>query len=392
MTTYHIIFFILVGTIIFAIDQKREYFPLPIILLLVGVALSYVPFFEQVLLTEKMIMHGFLPALLFISAYQLPLKDLKKYYGTFIALSTIGMLLTAFLLAVLIYTTVGISLSIGFVGALLIASILTPTDPVSTVNILKTSTKRDELADVVEGESLLNDGTSIVLFTVVAGIFSNQKSFHIGSFISEFLWVSIGGVLVGLIFGYILSKVIFWLNHREYQVMVSIVLAYGSFLVAEHIGVSGVLATVTSGLILSYEIDITSQKRRPDYLNGFWENINPIVLSILFIVMGLEATDLLKISDFWAMFVIFILSLLAREAILLIMFKLLPNLHNHFKTKDVHLMTWCGIKGTMSIVLLLMFKDQYSGHEDSIISLTIGAIMLSMVIQSLTIYPLSKRN
>ncbi|SEQ14702.1 cation:proton antiporter [Piscibacillus halophilus] len=392
MTTYHIIFFILVGTIIFAIDQKREYFPVPIILLLVGVALSYVPFFEQVLLTEKMIMHGFLPALLFISAYQLPLKDLKKYYGTFIALSTIGMLLTAFLLAVLIYTTVGISLSIGFVGALLIASILTPTDPVSTVNILKTSTKRDELADVVEGESLLNDGTSIVLFTVVAGIFSNQKSFHIGSFISEFLWVSIGGVLVGLIFGYILSKVIFWLNHREYQVMVSIVLAYGSFLVAEHIGVSGVLATVTSGLILSYEIDITSQKRRPDYLNGFWENINPIVLSILFIVMGLEATDLLKISDFWAMFVIFILSLLAREAILLIMFKLLPNLHNHFKTKDVHLMTWCGIKGTMSIALLLMFKDQYSGHEDSIISLTIGAIMLSMVIQSLTIYPLSKRN
>ncbi|TFB22937.1 sodium:proton antiporter [Filobacillus milosensis] len=393
MSAYHIIFFILIGFIVFAIDRKKEYFPVPVILLLVGIILSFIPYFSDVKLTEKMIFHWFLPALLFISAYQFPLRDLKKYYRTFIILSTVGMLLTAFALSVMIYGLVGIGLSISFLSALLISSILTPTDPVSVVNILKTSTNKDQLADVVEGESMLNDGTSIVLFTVVAGIFSQQKSFSVLSFLGEFLLVSLGGVAIGAIFGFILSKIIFWLNHREYQVMVSIVLAYGSFLLAEHFGVSGVLATVVAGFMLSYEIkNYSEQDQYRDYLDGFWQNINPVIISILFIVMGIEAFNLIKIEHFGWMVAIFVLSLIARELVLLIIFKVVPNLKKNFKSKDVHLITWSGIKGTVSVALLLMFKDKYSGSDhELILSLTIGAIILSMIIQSLSIYPLTQK-
>lgn len=391
MNAYQVVSFILIGMIVFAIDKKKEYFPVPIILLLAGIGLSLTPFYDNVVLTEKMILHWFLPALLFITAYEFPLKDFKKYYKTFVSLSTIGMLLIAFLFALLIYAIIGPTLSISFLGALLIASILTPTDPVSVVNILKTSTNKEELADVVEGESLFNDGTSVVLFTVVAGLYSNQQGFQIGSFIQEFLLVSIGGILIGLIFGLIFSKVIFWLNHREYQVMVSIVLAYGSFLVAEHFGVSGVLATVTSGLMLSFELEKTNKNNTRNYLKGFWENLNPVILSVLIIVMGLETRDLLNVNEWWAMLVIFMLSILAREVVLFIMYQIIPNFRRHFKRKDLHIITWSGIKGTMSVALLLMFKDQYSNEADMLLSLSIGVIILSMVIQSLTIYPLSKR-
>ncbi|WP_054752121.1 cation:proton antiporter domain-containing protein [Piscibacillus salipiscarius] len=137
MNAYQIISFILIGTIIFAIDKKKEYIPVPVLLLIVGIGLSFIPFYHDVVLTEKMILHWFLPALLFVSAYEFPLKDFKKYYPAFITLSTIGMLFVAFLFAGLIYFTLGSALSLSFLAALVIAAILTPTDPVSVVNILK---------------------------------------------------------------------------------------------------------------------------------------------------------------------------------------------------------------------------------------------------------------
>ncbi|WP_054752118.1 cation:proton antiporter domain-containing protein [Piscibacillus salipiscarius] len=174
--------------------------------------------------------------------------------------------------------------------------------------------------------------------------------------------------------------------------MVSLILAYGGFLTAEHFGVSGVLATVTAGLMLSFELEKQNREQTRNYLRGFWENINPVVLSILFIVMGLEVQKLIQLSEWWAMLVIFVLSLISREIILLISYKTIPNLRERFKFTDVHIMTWAGIKGTMSVALLLMFKDQYANQADMIISLAIGAIIISMVVQSLSIYPLSKRS
>ncbi|PKR77155.1 sodium:proton antiporter [Halalkalibacillus sediminis] len=391
MNAYHLITFVAIGFIIYAIDKRKEYFPVPIILLTLGIALSFIPFYAEAELTKKIIFEWFLPAILFVSAYQFPLKDFKKYFGVFTALATVGMLLTAFLLAGAMAATIGIALSIGFIGTLLIASILTPTDPVSVVNILKKSTDKAQLADIVEGESMFNDGTSVVLFTVVAGIYTNEQNFAILTFFKEFALVAFGGLAIGLVIGYTVSKIIHVTHHEEYQVMVSVVMAYGAFLVAEHFGVSGVLATVAAGLLFSYEIqDLENEEKYRNYLDGFWEVVNPVLLSILFIVMGIEAMDLLKWNHLWAIGVLFLLTLVVRFLVLYGVFQAIPKWRHEFSLKNINLMTWAGIKGTMSIALLLGFKDQYSGEAELIFSLTIGVIILSLVVQSLIIYPLTK--
>ncbi|WP_318036213.1 cation:proton antiporter domain-containing protein [Halobacillus amylolyticus] len=260
MATTPILILLFIGYIIFTIDKKKENFPVPLILILVGIGLSFIPYFSSIEVTKDMIYHVFLPGLLFTSAYQFSPNALKKNAGIISFLATIGIMLTVLLLGWTIYVISGLFVSLSFVGSLLVASMLTPTDPVSVVSILKKSSGDKMMADVVEGESLINDGTSIVIFTVIVGIYLQDKTFSIGSFFGEFLLVSVGGVVVGLGFGWLFSKAIHITHHKEYQVMLSIILAYGIFNIAEHFGLSGVLATVFAGIMLSFEFNRSPTK------------------------------------------------------------------------------------------------------------------------------------
>lgn len=385
-----IVLLLFIGYVVFTIDKKQKNFPVPMVLLLLGIGLSFIPYFSEIHITETIIFEGFLPALLFISAYQFPFRQLKEHFGIIITLSTVGLLLTAMLLGITIYFVSGPFVSISFIGALLIASLLTPTDPVSVVSILKKSGNNPKIADVVEGESMINDGTSIVLFTVLSGIFLGEHSFSFVNFIAEFLTVSIGGATIGIGFGWLVSRAVHLTHHREYQVMLSIILAYGSFLIAEHIGVSGVLASVAAGIMLSWELDHTiKESNYREYLNNFWHVVEPTILSLIFLLIGIETTNYLTGNDWIFTIIIFILSLLVRLIALNSIIKFFPHWRNQFNWKETSLITWSGIRGTMTIALLLSFEAQMEGNNETIISLTFGAVLLSLIVQSITIYPLS---
>src|SRR5699024_11930468 len=111
---------------------------------------------------------------------------------------------------------------------------------------------KEKRAHVVAGDSLINDGTSIVVFATLAGMFVEKQTFSIGSFLGEFLLVSLGGVVLGVLAGWLMSKIVHFTHDRRYQVMLSIILAYGTFNIAEYLGVSGVLASVLAGMMLSF--------------------------------------------------------------------------------------------------------------------------------------------
>ncbi|WP_366141298.1 sodium:proton antiporter [uncultured Rossellomorea sp.] len=383
----HILFLLVIGYSVYTIDKKKKNVPVPVVLLLLGIGLSFIPAFSDVTLTKDIIFEWFLPALLFISAYQFSPKALKKHAGIISLLSTIGIIITILLMSVLFYYGLHQWLSISYVEALLIATILTPTDPVSVVSILKESSSRQDIADIVEGESMINDGTSIVLFTVVAGIYFGEQTFSASLFLWEFLLVSLGGVVIGVTLGWLASKAIHFTTDSRYQIMLSIILAYGTFYIGEELGVSGVLATVSSGIVLSYEYGRTIKENhfRKD-LDGFWSVIEPTILTFLFLLIGIQATQYLSFSLFGWIFFLFILSLLVRYVIIIGVVKMKKTWRKTYGWKEVFILTWSGIKGTMSVALLLGMDGQ---GPQLLNSLTFGVILLSLIIQSVGIYPLS---
>ncbi|WP_417897969.1 cation:proton antiporter [Bacillus haimaensis] len=392
MQTTPIIILLFIGYIIFSIDKKKEDFPVPPILVLLGIALSFIPYFSSIEVTKDLIYHILLPALLFISAYRFPPSALKRNGGIIGFFATIGIILTILLLGGAIYAAASPFVSLSFIGCLVIASMLTPTDPVSVVSILEQSTGNKLMADIVEGESLINDGTSIVIFTVLSGMYLQNTQFSIGKLLGEFFIISLGGIILGLAVGWLFSKAIHITHHKEYQVMLSIILAYGVFNAAELAGVSGVLATVFAGIMLSFEFERSIKEDHfRESLDGFWGVIEISILSLLFLLIGIVAAHHLSFNNLGLAFVIFLASLVVRIVIITGTTQLFPAWRNKITWKESILLSWSGLKGSMSVFLILSLQAKESQHTDLIISLTFTAVLLSLFVQSIGIHPLSKK-
>lgn len=390
--THHILILIFIGFIVFTLDKKSAFFPVPMVLLIIGLGLSFLPYFEPLYLTKDIIFMFFLPALLFTSAYKFPIKSLKKNAITITMLGTIGLMATIAIFGLVIYFTAPAFVELSLVAAFLIASILAPTDPVSVTAILEKTSDDPNVSTIVEGESMINDGTSIVIFTIFSAMFVSGETFSIGSFAGEFLLVSAGGIVLGITAGWLVSKAVHWLHNHTYQVMLSLILAYGSFYIAEAAGVSGVLAVVSAGIFLSGTFStIENEESLRSYLDGFWEVVEPVILSLIFLLIGIQAAEYLIFDQWIFAAILFIFSLLVRFVVVGGMLHNIFGYSSRFSWPSVSIITWSGMKGTMSVALLLSIEAAADSQADIIISLSFAAIVLSLIVQSIGEYPLTKK-
>ncbi|WP_298827270.1 sodium:proton antiporter [uncultured Planococcus sp.] len=382
-----------IGYLVFTIDKKQENFPVPVVLVLIGIGLSFIPYFNNVEVTETLIYDVFLPGLLFVSAYQFSTDALRRNSAIIGLLSTVGLGLAVVLVGLAIYWIGGWFFSVSLAGALVIAAILAPTDPASVVSILEKSSPDKSIADIVDGESMINDGTSIVLFTVLAGMYLDSHSLDVLSILGEFVYVSAGGIILGLAVGWLLSKAVHVTHHRDYQVMLSIALAYGAFQLAESFGFSGVLATVSAGVMLSWEFSHTNKEDHyRESLSGFWNVVEPSLLALLFLLIGIEATEYLAWGNWSLALAVLFASIAIRFLIVGGTFKLVASgRQSEDVWKKSLLIAWSGIRGSMSVFLLLQLGAMaQEGAADELISLSFSVVILSLIIQSLGIHPLSK--
>ncbi len=391
MEPVQIVVLLLIGYIVFTIDKRTQVFPRPPVLVGIGILLYFVPFFSGIQLSEKALYEIILPALLFISAYKFSVGALKTNSWAIAILSTVGLVITVLGLGGAIYVIATLFVPLNFTEALLIAAVLTPTDPVSVTSILHKSLDNEKVGDIVEGESLINDGTSYVIFATLLSIHQGHESFSFFSFMGEFLYVAIGGALIGIVFGWIVSQAVHFTHHQEYQVMLSIVMAYGIFILAESFGISGVLATVAAGLMLSWEFNrINREDHYRESLDHFWDVVEPTLLSLVFLLIGFTAVDYLKWEWFGFAVTVFILSLVIRTLIVVFTAQSVPPIRKTLSWKESLLISFGGVKGTMSVVLLLLLEASDAGETGTVMTISFIAVLLSLFIQSVGVHPLAK--
>ncbi|WP_240877176.1 cation:proton antiporter [Shimazuella soli] len=359
----------------------------PIALVIVGtiVGLFPIPELEELksFVVEDEIFHFiiisiFLPALLGEATLKLSIRQLKENQRSILSLAILGTLLS--------FVTVGFLsmkfISLPIVVAFTFASLMAATDPVSVLSIFKKVGVNERLAIILEGESLANDGVAVVLFQISSTsllLYVNEGWKGLGLGITDFLLVSVGGIAVGAILGYLFSKVSRYFDDFALEILLSLVLFYSAFLAAEFLHVSGVIAVVAAGLVLG---NYGAKQMTPTTklnIRNFWDTLALIANSIVFLMVGIEINRI-NFADRWVSILIAIVIVLFARAISVY----LPLWGN--KTVPIkwrHTINWGGLRGALSIALALSLPLSFPGRED-IIVLAFSVVLFSLLVQGLT--------
>lgn len=334
---------------------------------------------------EDLLLHGLLCIFLFAGALNIKIDDLKKYKYSIFNFSTIGVVISTFLIGYAVFHLshwLGIKLPLLY--CLLFGALISPTDAVAVFGILNKHTNDTSLKARINGESLFNDGTAIVLFmTILAFATHKETHFVLSNVVLQLGWKIIGGVVIGWLSAWIISQFFKRIDSYDVEIMFTLALAVGCYALAEIVHVSEPIAVAVAGLFIgnSTRKRAMSQKTK-EHLDVFWELLDEILNAVLFILIGLE----LILIEFNMK--IIILSLLSAIAIIIaryisVLFCGLPLIKKGFDIKKLPLlMTWAGLRGGISIALALSVSGKY---KELILALTYSCVVFSIVIQGTTL-------
>ena len=362
----------------------RLQIPYTIGLVLIGFALSLFVRTNVFRISPEIILALLLPPLLFEAAYHVNLRDLKDEISSVLTLAILGVIFTMALVGVLIWLGAGIALPYALVFGALIA----PTDPVAVVSLFRKLGVPGRLLIILEGESLFNDGTAIVIFKLML-TFAITGQFNLGSGVLQFFVVAGGGLLVGVTAGLLVSTLIRRIDNRLVETVLTTVLAYGSYLIAEYyVGVSGVLAVVASGLAVQWFKEQSMSPGTQIIVFDFWEYAAFLANSLVFLLIGLE-TDLSLLLENAIAIIWSILAVLVARVI--IVFVLLPLFKRKLPPQWRAVLSWGGSRGAVSLALVLSLTIGFK-LRDQLLAMTFGVVLFTLIVQGLTITPLIRRS
>ncbi|RUT31603.1 sodium:proton antiporter [Paenibacillus zeisoli] len=384
-----------VSMFVIAIAKKLNQ-PYSIALVIVGLLLgvTHVPFLEeaeayitQSHVFQAVIISLFLPILLGDATLKLPFSHLREQSRPVLALSLGGTLLSFLIIALSSYYVMGLPLIVAFT----FASLMSATDPISVISIFKSLGVPKSVVTIIEGESLFNDGIAVVLFQIssiyLLSYMEMGWALGVGSGVLLFLKFALGGMAIGAVMGYIFSQIIRFYDDYPLEIGFSMLLFFGSYFIAEHFHVSGVIAVVVSGLIFgSYGAKIGMSETTEMNINSFWDVITLIANSLIFLMIGLEIKNI-DFAHRWQMILLaIVIVLLGRTLALYASVSVLRNFPRSWKS----VLNWGGLKGSLSIALALSLPQSFEGREDVLV-LTFSVVLFSLLVQGLTIKPLVMR-
>ncbi|TDI77832.1 MAG: sodium:proton antiporter [Bacteroidetes bacterium] len=345
---------------------------------------------------KSLLLNGILSFLLFAGAIHVNLEELSKEKWPIFLFATLGVLISTFLVGGLTYGAAQlIGMDLPFIYALLFGALISPTDPIAVMAILKKVNITPSLGIKIEGESLFNDGIGLVVFSgilIISGMSEHMVegslSFEIGRL---FLEEAVGGLAFGAVLGFIGYRGIrSTRDNPQLSVMISLATVMGGYALATMIHVSGPLAMVVAGLIIGNQLNSLSNRgtaRR--MLNDFWEILDDVFNGILFVLIGLSFhllefdTNILLLGGLAIGIV-----LISRFVSVFIPYSLLKH-KEHSPLKTVTILTWGGLRGGISIALALSLAT--NSQSNTVMSITYIIVIFSIVVQGLTIGKLVKK-
>ncbi len=356
--------------------------PYTVALVVVGLLITFQSNFKFEL-TPELILALFVPPLVFEAAFHLNLQELRHNLPAILLLAVPGVILTAFIIGGML--VIGIKLSLPI--ALVFGSLIAATDPVSVVALFRTLGVPKRLSVLMEGESLINDGTAILLFNLTLAVALTSK-FNLIESVWKFFTVSIGGIIVGLVIGWLIAQLISRVDNYLIETTLTTVLAFGSYLVADKLGVSGVLAVVAAGLVNG---NISPQGMSPTsriVIFNFWEYVAFLANSLVFLLLGLQVniTALLASwqSILWAILAVFI----ARFIVVYGLSWLVNRVSEPIPFRWQHILNWGDLRGAISLALVLSLPVSLGAERDLLRVMAFGVVLFTLLVQSTTMAPL----
>ncbi|MEZ5656586.1 MAG: sodium:proton antiporter [Sphingobium sp.] len=369
-----------------AMLTRRWGVPYSVGLVVAGIALALLPFGIEMPLTPELIFEVFLPPLVFEAAIQISWKPFRREMPLLLALVTLGVVLAAAIVATGMHYLVGWS----WLGAAFFGVLVAATDPVSVIAMFKTVKVPHRLHLLVESESLLNDGVAAVAFAILMLVAAGtEPTFTIVS--TKLLVTVAGGIAAGAVVAVPLILIAGRTTDRLVEVTLTTLIAYGSFLLAEHFHLSGVLATLTAGLIVGNYgfMGSISDEGHPAVVN-FWEYAAFLVNSLIFILIGGREAEQSFMPVVGAALVATLLSLVGRAAAIYPVAAMFARSRIAIPWKYKHVLVWGGLKGALALALALALPTTLAEREE-IITIAFAVVAFSIFIQGLTMPALMRR-
>lgn len=377
-----------------------------IIAMLVSVAIrlvgdSYFPnttkeFFEliQEFDFNEILMGAMLNFLLFAGALHINISDLREHKWPILTYASISVVLSAFIIAGLFYYIAPMmGINIPFIYCLLFGTLISPTDPIVVLGILKEAKVPKMIETKITGESLFNDGVAVVMFAVVLKMATDSGfDASLGSVSKLFLLEAGGGILLGVLLGFTASNVMKKIDDYKVSVLITLSIVMGGFLIAKQLHFSSPLAMVIAGLIIgNYGKAVAMNATTRDYLSKFWELIDEILNAILFLFIGFELLMLPDLQEQLLLGVAAIfICLLARTFAIFIPASTILR-RNTYSRGSLITMVWGGIRGGVSIALVMSIPNSIGEIKDVLLEVTYIVVLFSIVVQGLTVGKVAKK-
>ncbi len=334
---------------------------------------------------SKTLLEGMLSFLLFAGALHVNINDLLEKKFAILTLSTAGVAASTLLVGTLMYSvSLGLHLNLDYIYCLLFGALISPTDPIAVLGILKKAEAPRSLSAKITGESLFNDGIGVVVFIAILGFITGRHEVTVSGIARLFAVEAIGGILFGFLLGLIGYRILKSVDNYQVEVLVTLSLVTGGYALASALHTSGLLAIVVTGLLIgNYGRTFAMSRKTCNHLDTFWELVDEILNAVLFVLIGLEIlvvtfTDSYVLAGIIAIPIV----LFSRFVSIGIPISLL-KIFREFSPNVIKILTWSGLRGGISVALALSLPKGY--ERDIILTMTYAVVVFSILVQGLTL-------
>lgn len=349
------------------------------------------------------VMNGMLASLLFAAALHVNVRALRSELVPIVILASVGVVISKMVIGIGLWYVGGLlGLGLPLVWALVFGALISPTDPVAVLSVLKSVKVPRNLEAKIAGESLFNDGVGLIAFTVILAIAMATSGYGLdehGAFISTDGGMSVmavvklfstevfGAIAVGSIAGLLFVKMIKGIDDAAVETLMSIALVLGTYVICSKLHMSGPIAVVIAGLIVgNLGTSIAMSERTKKHLLGFWEMSDEVLNSILFLLIGLEVIVLrFETGHAYAALVAIPIVFFGRLISVFLPVQIMRSLGRKFSYGTVRIMTWGGVRGGISVALALSLPE--TEYKATLLTTTYIVVVFSIIVQGLTIAP-----